>query len=324
MPELLVPFVVSLAVTVVGVPVVRRVLLARHVLDLPNARSSHAAPVARGGGIACAAGVLAAVAVASASGTPVPWALVGVALLLSGVGLADDLVRLPAVPRLAAQAVGGAAAGWLLGRGVVAALGGAVLAVLLVNVVNFMDGINGISGLVMVVWGGATAVAGVRADSTALAVLGLVTGAAALAFLPFNAPVAQVFLGDSGSYLFGGLVSVGVLLAWQQGAALGLVLAPVALYLADVLSTLARRGLRREPLMQAHRDHAYQRITALGVPHGRVSLAVAGAALVATAAWGTGPPLLAALVTAVVVLGYLFAPGWLARRRPVAALGGHA
>ena len=304
----------ALVVTLATAPVVRRALIARNVLDVPNARSSHEAPVARGGGIACAVGVVAAFAVAQLIGDDVPWVLLVVALVLAAVGLADDLVSLPPVPRLVVQAASGAVMGWWAHPASVATVGAAAVAavvvLLAVNVTNFMDGINGISGLTAGVWGVSTALAGASAHAEAVVALGLATAGAALGFLPFNVPVARLFLGDSGSYLLGALFAAGVLLAWQDGVALAPVLAPLALYVGDVVFTLVRRARGGEPLMQAHRDHVYQRLVrGWGGGHARVAmLATTGAAVLAAAAWLPLP--VAVTLVLGIVAGYLALPRW--------------
>lgn len=307
----MVELVVALAVTLVTAPLVRRLLVATDVLDVPNARSSHDVPVARGGGIACALGVSAGLVAAVALGHAVTWWLFAAAGVLAVVGLADDLLSLSAVPRLAAQATCGAVMGWSLGSSPAAAAVGVVVVVLAVNTTNFMDGINGISALTLTVWGLATTFAGARADSVPLTVLGAVTAGAALGFLPFNVPVARMFLGDSGSYLFGALVAAGCLLAWHESASMALVVAPLSLYLIDVLSTLVRRARARAPLMQAHRDHIYQRLLVRsGLPHVAVAGIVAGASALICVAWLAPWPLALAITTAIAA-GYLAAPRWI-------------
>ena len=105
--ELLVSFAVAMA----AAPLVLRVLVQHGVLDVPNNRSSHVTPVPRGGGIACLAGVLAGLILASALGHDVPWLAVSGAVILAVVGFADDQGALAAAPRLGAQLPVGALVG---------------------------------------------------------------------------------------------------------------------------------------------------------------------------------------------------------------------
>ena len=72
-----------------------------------------------------------------------------------------------------------------------------------VNAFNFMDGVNGISGAHAMIGGAAYACLGWLRPDPFLAAAGAAVAAGALAFLPWNAVRARVFLGDAGSYGLG-------------------------------------------------------------------------------------------------------------------------
>jgi UDP-GlcNAc:undecaprenyl-phosphate/decaprenyl-phosphate GlcNAc-1-phosphate transferase len=99
--------------------------------------------------------------------------------------------------------------------------------------------------------------------------------AGALAFLPWNAVRARVFLGDAGSYGLG--VALAVLAAYSVicGIPLEAALAPLALYLADTGWTLQRRIRAGERFLEAHRTHTYQRLCDVGWSHQRVTATTA-------------------------------------------------
>ena len=88
------------------------------------------------------------------------------------------------------------------------------------------------------------------------------TAGAASAFLALNWAPAKIFMGDAGSYFLGFIiaffalatVALGWLSLWQW-----LILG--ALFLTDATVTLARRLRLREKLFEAHRRHAYQRLS---------------------------------------------------------------
>jgi len=123
----------------------------------------------------------------------------------------------------------------------------AVLVVpLSVNVVNFMDGINGITSLTIACWGVTALLVGNADRIPTLALIGAVTAGASLGFLPWNAPVARIFLGDVGSYLLGGLVASGTLIGIANGASSALLLAPMTLFAVDTGTVLARRVKKRQ------------------------------------------------------------------------------
>jgi UDP-N-acetylmuramyl pentapeptide phosphotransferase/UDP-N-acetylglucosamine-1-phosphate transferase len=189
----------------------------------------------------------------------------------------------------------------------------------LVNAVNFMDGINGITSLTMVVWGVTALAVGYADNSAALVALGGATAGAAIGFLPYNAPSARMFLGDVGSYLFGGLVGCGIQLGWADGASVAVLAAPLSLYAADTGSALLRRAMRGERLTDAHREHVYQRLTSdVGIPHFVVSAYAAGSATLTTLIWWEMPwTPTAVLSTMTLVSIYLFSASvlmWLKQR----------
>lgn len=277
---------ISFAGTLVSAPWVRRSMTRLGVVDRPNHRSSHTAVTPRGGGLACLVGATAAVvASVAARGLGLPWAAIGAAVGLCAVGYLDDRRSLPAVPRLLIQASAGVAMGAAAG-GASWAVIGAVVVPFIVNVVNFMDGINGITGLHVGWWGLFVLWLGTRDGLPTLAFVGALCAGSALGFLPANFPHAKMFLGDAGSYLLGGLLAAGVLYGGANLSRPALVLIPLTLYLADTVSTLARRLLTRAPLMTAHRNHVYQQLTSqLGYSHACVALTMVGTSVVITTAW---------------------------------------
>lgn len=312
---LVAPVASSVCATLLAAPLLRRLLLRHDLVDVPNHRSSHAVVTPRGGGIACAFGLLVGVAVWAATEGSVPWSVLAGALGLALVGFVDDRWTLPARPRLLAQLLTGAAVGWVTGGPWLAALG-VVLVAFLVNVVNFVDGINGITGLTIAVWGASTAILGLAQDVEALAVLGAIAAGAATGFLPWNVPRAKLFLGDVGSYLLGGLVALSSLVAVAADISLVVVLAPLALSMADVVRTLVVRWRRGAKLTEAHREHVYQLLVSeAGLSHLAVSLIVAVGGATLAAAWHAASPVVATTVTVLVVLAYVAAPSVL-RKEP--------
>ncbi len=268
----------ALCAVVTGlVPFVLRPVLQRAgVLDVPNARSSHDRPVLRGGGIAMLAGMLAGSLVLSSA--PL-WLVMGAGAAAALLGLVDDLRGLSARVRFAAQLVLGALLGLAVALGF--GIGGLVIPLVAVffagyvNVANFMDGIDGISSLHGTVVGAAFAFAGVVSDTQWLIAAGLILAAAHLAFLPWNLLGSRIFPGDSGSYLLGGFIAATVVGGVAAGVPWPVLIAPLAIYLADTVTTIARRLWRRERWWEGHRAHNYQRLVDSGLRHVAVAAYVA-------------------------------------------------
>ncbi|NNJ60661.1 MAG: UDP-phosphate glycosyltransferase [Dactylosporangium sp.] len=305
-------------------PIVVRVTRARGVVDWPNARSSHAVPTPRGGGVAVVAGVLAGLALAPEALLVLGVPILGLALL----GLAEDLRGVTVRARLVVQATIGVAAGAIvvldrpLTAGTVLVAGGiGGWCVAYVNAFNFMDGVNGISSAHAIVGGTALGLVGAVRSVEVLLIGGLVVAAAGATFLPWNAGQAKIFLGDVGSYGLGGGLAILVAYAVVHGVPVEAALAPLAVYLTDTGWTLIRRVRAGEPWHQAHRSHIYQRLTDLGWSHGRVATAtavLAGTASAAGAASLTGVPAVRLLADACIagcLVAYARAPHWCPRAR---------
>jgi UDP-N-acetylmuramyl pentapeptide phosphotransferase/UDP-N-acetylglucosamine-1-phosphate transferase len=240
--------------------------------------------VPRTGGIAVAAGVAAACALAW-PGLPV---ILAAAAALAAVSFIDDVKGLSTIARLALH-LGAAAAVLWLDLEVDAPLAFAVLALALAwsaNLYNFMDGSDGLASGMAVFGFGAYALAAYLAGAVALAALCASIDAAALAFLLFNWHPARLFLGDVGSVSLGFLVGALGLQGWRIGAwPLWFPLLVFAPFMCDATLTLLKRLARRAPVWQAHREHYYQRLVQLGFGHRRTALieyaAMAGCAALA-------------------------------------------
>lgn len=321
-------FLVALGTTSVAMFPLLALLRQHQVMDVPNVRSSHATIVPRGGGIAVltgvAAGAVSALLVENERSAPHRGVLLVVVLgvlMFAALGFSDDVRGLPATVRLTLQVVIASALSVTIAVGMPSSWEAAFVAVVgtiwltsYVNAFNFMDGINAISAmsaLLAACWFGGLAA---HASDTFVYVASWTLAGASLAFLPWNAPRARVFLGDVGSYGIGALIGVLALLTALREQDIWVAVAPLVIYLVDTSGTLALRVLRGEPLLDAHRSHVYQRLTDTGLSHMRSALVVCGftaAVLLATLLLPTPSALSVGIA---VSLCYLCLPVALARR----------
>jgi UDP-GlcNAc:undecaprenyl-phosphate/decaprenyl-phosphate GlcNAc-1-phosphate transferase len=201
-------------------------------------RDVHTRPTPRLGGIAMFLGVIAAFAIASKLpvfsvlfAEPIKiWGVLGAALLIVVMGVADDLVDLDWYTKLAGQAI---AAGLLAWTGTqLASLpipGGLVITssfyslgltvfviVLVMNALNFIDGLDGLVAGVAIISNGVFFVysylistgPGAQTDYFNLgSFLAAVVIGACIGFFPMNWRPARLFMGDSGALLVGLLMA---------------------------------------------------------------------------------------------------------------------
>ena len=328
MPEVFTIMIAAVScggVVVVAEPVTISLLRRAAAFDVPNPRSSHSVPTPRGGGAPIAVGlVLAALLIRSPAAAAFAIAVAG----FSMIGLADDLTGLPVRRRLVLQGMASlAAAAVLVSRLSLPPAGQAAAAVLIafwvtafVNVFNFMDGVNGISGAHALIAGVVYAGLGWWRHDGFLVPAGAAVAVSALAFLPWNAGQARVFLGDTGSYVLGAALALLAAYAVLHGIPAEAVLGPLVLYIADTTWTLQRRIRAGERWLEPHRTHVYQRWCDAGWSHQRVAVAAAATtvllSLLGAASLAGDPALRAAadLAGTAVVATYLRSPALLARR----------
>ena len=180
---------------------------------------------------------------------------------------------------------------------------GAFWVVWMLNLYNFMDGIDGLAG-------GEAAVASsfflvfAYYGQSGWAVANLVVAAASMGFLVHNWPPARIFMGDAGSAFLGAFYGMqSVVAALSTPVPFPVLVLPFANFILDTTFTLFRRLIRREKWYQAHRSHFYQRMTDLGMTHGKVTsielLVVVASCAAAAACIPAGPAVRIALVASV-------------------------
>lgn len=287
-------------------------------IDQPNHRSLHQVAVPRSGGV----GILAGIAVGLMVATPPMTLWVALAGLV-GVSLLDDFRSLPARIRFLVQLAAAAVVTWTLmpsGWGVAGYLFSVLCIVWMANLYNFMDGANGLAGGMAAIGFAAYALAASLAGQIDLAIWSACIAAAAVGFLVFNFDPARIFMGDVGSVPLGFLAAVLGLQGFWLGAWPAWFPPLVfSAFIVDATTTLLRRGLRREKVWLAHRQHYYQRLIQSGWSHRRLALAAyllmlvtAGSACVLIAA----PQAAQALVLALFAIVYALLMRSIDRRAP--------
>jgi len=311
-----------------------RLALHWRILAVPNERSSHHLPTPHGGGapmlLAFTLGVVAAALWVA------PWAapyslLAGLALALMLLGIADDVWSLPVSVRLAAYGlsclvatlhllppqVAGQVAGSALMYGMLA-LATALAMLWLVNLYNFMDGIDGIAASQCLLAAAAAALLSLDGAAGDYPLFCLLLAASQLGFLVWNWPPARLFMGDAGSIPTGFLLAGLALLGSVEGRlAISCWLVLLAIFITDASWTLLWRIATRQPFTQAHRLHAYQRLSVHWGSHLRVDLLLGAifCGWLLPLAWLTRSyPQYAALL---VILAYLPLLAGMAKTRPL-------
>ncbi|ATB64093.1 glycosyltransferase family 4 protein [Pseudomonas mosselii] len=281
-----------LLISLLMTAVLRRYALARSIIDIPNARSSHVVPTPRGGGVAIVVSFLLALVLLGVAGVLDPhtvFAVAGAGGLIAIIGFMDDHGHIAARWRLLGHFIAAAwGLFWLGGLppltvfGVEIDLGwvGAVLAavylVWLLNLYNFMDGIDGIASVEAICVCLGACVLYWMSGFEQLMALPVILIMAVGGFLYWNFPPAKIFMGDAGSGFLGialGLLSLQAACASSQLFWCWLIL--LGVFVVDATFTLIRRLFRGDKVYEAHRSHAYQFASRRVGGHLPVTVAVA-------------------------------------------------
>lgn len=244
------------------------------VLDIPNERSSHSKPTPKGGGLAIIIVFYIGLFYFKESIESKLFYALFCAFPIAIISLVDDIVNLSSRIRFFIQSISAGMALYFLG-GVSSIdfiffeLYGWWLNILafiamiwLTNLYNFLDGIDGYAGSEAVM-------VGLGIFIFFHNPLGLVIVVASLGFLPFNWHQASLFMGDIGSATLGFIFSVFVFYYTEQGS-IYIWLVLLSLFWFDATITLIRRYRNGEMIAQAHKKHAYQRLTQYGWSHDKV------------------------------------------------------
>lgn len=130
----------------------------------------------------------------------------------------------------------------------------------LIHAFNLIDGLNGLAGSVAIVACAGISAISYRAGSSELILPSLVICGALLGFLALNFPFGRLFLGDSGAY------TTGFLLSWLalEGLRASPLISPWAMLMmffwpiADTLLTIWRRLKAGQPVSHPDRMHFHQ------------------------------------------------------------------
>ncbi|MFW3372436.1 MraY family glycosyltransferase [Aliarcobacter butzleri] len=259
---------------------IKNYMIKKSLVASVNERSSHTVPTPHGGGIAIAItwfiGLFYLYFIGQIEENLFYALLFGA--VISIVSFFDDIYELSPKLRLIIQAIVAIGGLYFLGGFETLTFGifdiqnpiftnifAFFMIIWFINLYNFLDGINGYAG----------------SESLFLAVAGfilfggnhfLVLAVAVLGFLYWNWNKAKIFMGDVGSTLLGYNVAIfTIYYANQEPTNFWIWIILFGVYWFDATLTLIRRKLNKERLSQAHKKHAYQRLTQAGWSHYKVT-----------------------------------------------------
>ncbi|MFW2601015.1 MraY family glycosyltransferase [Aliarcobacter butzleri] len=259
---------------------IKNYMIKKSLVASINERSSHTVPTPHGGGIAIAITWFIGLSYLFIINQIEPnlfYALL-FGVVISIVSFFDDIYELSPKLRLIIQAIVAIGGLYFLGgfetltfgifdiqNSIFTNIFAFFMIIWFINLYNFLDGINGYAG----------------SEAVFLSIAGfilfggnhfLVLAVAVLGFLYWNWNKAKIFMGDVGSTLLGYNVAIfTIYYANQEPTNFWIWIILFSVYWFDATLTLIRRKLNKERLSQAHKKHAYQRLTQAGWSHYKVT-----------------------------------------------------
>ena len=274
-------FVISFVLTYF----IKEYAIKKSLVAAVNERSSHTVPTPHGGGIAIAltwfVGLI-YLYINNQIDSTLFFALI-IGVVIAVVGLVDDIVELSPKLRMIVFLLVGATGLYIIGglhtltfglfaisNTFITSAFAMLLILWYINLTNFIDGIDSYLAVEFIF----LSVAGLLLFGGAhFAVLGV----SVLGFLYWNWHTAKIFMGDVGSTLLGYTIAIITLYyANIEASNLWIWITLYGVFWFDATFTLIRRKLNGEKLSQAHRKHAYQRLTQAGWSHSKVTLYALG------------------------------------------------
>lgn len=296
----LLTFLVAGLLTALVVPVVRRLGLRWGLVDPPDPRKQHTAPMVRLGGIGIVAGFSLALTLTWLAGgfAELPpdkdrliWTTLAGSLCYFVIGLADDLFALPPLPRLLGQ---GAVAMVVWDQGVrigsidlpLPAFGNATLTlppllsllatlvwlVGITNAINWLDGLDGLAAGVSGIAAIGLLSVSFSLSQPAAGLLAAALAGACLGFLRHNFNPARIFMGDGGSYFLGFALAAISIVGPAKGLTSVSLLLPLlilSLPLADMSAVIMGRLREGRSPFYPDRRHLHHRLLRSGLSHRR-------------------------------------------------------
>jgi len=292
MSQYFLPFILTLILSAVLTPIIRKLSLKWKLFDYPAPRKVHKKPTPRLGGVAVFLSFLIVVkgylifapeklSFVSEKIIGIDKNLLGVllgAFILIVVGVYDDIKGMKPIVKLIFQFIAAAVVAlfgikiwWLsnpFGNQIQLGLWGPVFVilwiVLVTNVVNWLDGLDGLAS-------GVSFIAAIflfflsmspTVNQPATALLCIILAASCLGFLPFNFNPAKIFLGDSGAMFLGFMIAIFAIISGGKIATASLIL---GVPIFDAIWVILRRILKKKAPWIGDKKHLHHRFLEAGL-----------------------------------------------------------
>lgn len=282
-----------------SIPLLIKVAFVKNLYDKPDGeRKVHTDYITNIGGIALYLAVMASFMFSGlADQMPGLSYFAGASLILFFAGLKDDFIGLSPKTKLMVELVATSALVWGMGLSITH-FGGVLglhhipvwvgipitffTVIVVVNAFNLIDGIDGLAGGVAAIAGATLSFGFFLAGDMVFGILALLLAVVAVGYLMHNFHPASIFMGDTGSLVYGfilavlavrfiGLAETNSFNTFFGNSAVIIPIAALAIPLYDTIRVFGRRIFRGQSPFTADADHVHHTLLRMGWGQKRLS-----------------------------------------------------
>ncbi|EAG3888682.1 undecaprenyl/decaprenyl-phosphate alpha-N-acetylglucosaminyl 1-phosphate transferase [Listeria monocytogenes] len=271
---------ISFAVGIIMVPIIRKFAFRINAVDTPRERHKHTKTTATLGGLAIFISFSVGMIIAPIDKSGFLPIYFG-ALIIIATGFIDDIFDLSPKWKMLGQILAALCVTvWgditinfinvpFYGQvdfGYFAIPLSIIWIVAIVNALNLIDGLDGLAGGISIIALMTIAGMALLLKDVFVAPVALILVAAVAAFLIYNFPPASIFMGDTGALFLGYMIAVLSLMGFKNVTFISLLVPLIILGvpLSDTFFAIVRRLKERMPISSADRSHIHHRLMALG------------------------------------------------------------
>lgn len=270
---------VPLLLSVILMPIVKRIAIYLKVYAQENERTIHKGKVARIGGIAVFVSFMVSMAICvdvfgNGIDSTVQSLLISCCIIFIG-GLIDDMVDLHPIAKFGFQIVAAVNLIWfggvelgvihlpfgiIIDMGVVSFIVSLIWIIGITNAVNLIDGLDGLAGGVsIIILFTIAAISFIDGRYLDIGMLSLLLAGATLGLLIFNIHPASIFMGDCGALFLGFFIASISLMGFKSSTfiTLGFPILLLAVPIIDTISAMLRRILKGQSIAHADKNHLH-------------------------------------------------------------------
>ncbi len=269
---------VTFLVSVILVPISKRIANHVNAIDIPNERKVHKTPIPRLGGLAIFMSFLIGYILYGDVTTQMLSILIG-SFIIFLIGVFDDIKPIGAKYKFLVQLIAASIVviygqvyfseitlfGLSIGLSTVSSRILSILFIVAIsNAINLIDGLDGLSsGVSSIYFVTIIVICMYLGRLTGLdIILSLIMLGATLGFLVYNFPPATIFMGDSGSLFLGFMISIVSLMSFKVATFTSLIIPIVILSIPifDTLLAICRRLLKGESIGTPDKEHFHHQL----------------------------------------------------------------